>query len=65
MTTQYTAIVQQERGWYAVHCVEIPGLTARGPTLEAAKASLAEAIVLVLGEREGERGEQPWDGELH
>ncbi|MEW6488883.1 MAG: type II toxin-antitoxin system HicB family antitoxin [Thermodesulfobacteriota bacterium] len=53
MKTQYTAIVEKDRGWYVAHCLEIPGTAGRGPTLESAKESLAEAIVLALERQEG------------
>lgn len=53
MKTQYTAIVERDRGWYVAHCLEIPGTAGRGPTLESAKESLAEAIVLTLERQEG------------
>lgn len=63
MKTQYTAIVEKDRGWYVAHCVEIPGTAGRGPTLESAKESLAEAIVLVLERRE--EGAAPSPATLH
>jgi predicted RNase H-like HicB family nuclease len=65
MKTQYTAIVEQDRGWYVAHCVEIPGASGRGPTLEAARESLAEAIVLVVGHTEGDSQDSPREGVLH
>lgn len=58
MKNQYTAIIERDNGWFVAHCVEIPGASGRGPTLEAAKESLAEAIVLVL-ERDEAEGEEP------
>jgi len=58
MKTQYTAIIEKDNGWFVAHCVEIPGASGRGPTLEAAKESLAEAIVLIL-ERDDTEGEEP------
>lgn len=48
MRHQYTAIIQQQRGWYTARCIEIPGASGQGPTEEAAQKSLAEAITLVL-----------------
>ncbi|MBE0618911.1 MAG: type II toxin-antitoxin system HicB family antitoxin [Proteobacteria bacterium] len=65
MKTQYTAIVERDRGWYVVHCVEIPGASGRGPTLEAAKESLAEAIVLLLERDDGEAAQEPTGDMLH
>jgi len=57
MKTQYTAIIEKDNGWFVAHCVEIPGASGRGPTLEAAKESLAEAIVLIM-ERDDEEAEE-------
>jgi predicted RNase H-like HicB family nuclease len=47
MESHYTAIVERDRDWYVMHCVEIRA-SGYGPTLEAAKASLTEAILLSL-----------------
>ncbi|MBI5443767.1 MAG: type II toxin-antitoxin system HicB family antitoxin [Deltaproteobacteria bacterium] len=44
---QYTAIVERDRDWYVMHCVELRA-SGYGPTIEAAKASLTEAILLTL-----------------
>lgn len=64
MRTEYTAVVEKDRGWFVVHCVEFPGASGRGPTLESAKRSLAEAIVLILERRERESlGEEGDTGE--
>jgi predicted RNase H-like HicB family nuclease len=65
MKTQYTAIIERDNGWFVAHCVEIPGASGRGPTLEAAKESLAEAIVLVLERDDTEGEERPEDVVLH
>jgi len=65
MKTQYTAIIERDRGWYVVHCVEIPGVSGRGPTLESAKESLAEAIVLVMERDDEEPEEEPGGEVLH
>ncbi len=65
MKTQYTAIVERDRGWYVVHCVEIPGVSGRGPTLEAAKESLAEAIVLVMEREDDEAPEEQGSEVFH
>lgn len=59
---QYTAIVERERGWYVAHCIEIPGASGRGPTEDAAKQGLAEAIVLVLAQRGFDEDARSSDG---
>lgn len=51
MRTEYTAVVEKDRGWFVVHCVEVPGASGCGPTLESAKQSLIEAIALTLEQR--------------
>ncbi len=50
MEGEYTAIVERDRDWYVMHCVEIRA-SGYGPTLEDAKASLTEAILLELERR--------------
>lgn len=57
MEQQYTAIVERDRDWYVMHCLELRA-SGYGPTLEAAKASLTEAILLTLGtdEKKSPRG---------
>ena len=50
MDGEYTAIVERDRDWYVMHCVEIRA-SGYGPTLEAAKESLTEAILLELERR--------------
>ncbi len=58
-SNQFTAIIERDRGWFVAHCVEIPGAAGRGPTVDAAKESLAEAIVLVLQRQAGDEEEVP------
>lgn len=65
MKTQYTAIVEKDRGWFVAYCVEIPGATGRGPTLEAAKESLAEAIVLAVNRTEEGDPDAPVEAVFH
>lgn len=63
MTNQFTAIIERDRGWFVAHCVEIPGVTGRGPTLDAAKESLTEAILLVLQRRAEQAGDEDEAGD--
>ncbi len=33
-----------ESGWFAVHVVELPGCVSQGPTIDEAKANIANAL---------------------
>jgi predicted RNase H-like HicB family nuclease len=58
MKHEFTAIFEQENGWYIAYCPEIPGANGQGRSKEEARASLAEAISLILKDRleDGLRG---------
>jgi predicted RNase H-like HicB family nuclease len=34
----------EESGWFVVHVVELPGCVSQGPTIEDAKANIANAL---------------------
>ena len=51
MHNEFTAIIEQDEGWYIAYCPEIPGANGQGKTQEEARASLAEAIALILEDR--------------
>ena len=51
MRNDFTAIIERDDGWYVATCPEIPGANGQGQTKEEARASLAEAIALVLEDR--------------
>ena len=34
----------EESGWFVVHVVELPGCVSQGPTVEEAKANIADAL---------------------
>ncbi len=51
MHNEFTAIFEREGKWYIAYCPEIPGANGQGLTKEEARASLAEAIALVLTDR--------------
>jgi predicted RNase H-like HicB family nuclease len=55
---EFTAIIEQEGEWYIAYCPEIPGANGQGRTIEECRASLADAIALILEDRreEGLRG---------
>lgn len=47
MKHEYTALIEQDEGWYVAYCPEIPEAHGQGKTIEEAKESLAEAIELI------------------
>lgn len=51
MTGEFTAIFEQDDGWFIAYCPEIPGANGQGKTLEECRASLAAAIELILDDR--------------
>ncbi len=52
MKAEFTAIIEPapEGGYWAI-CPEIPGANGQGETVEEAKASLCQAIGLILEDR--------------
>jgi predicted RNase H-like HicB family nuclease len=52
MKHEFTAIIEEapEGGFWAV-CPEVPGANGQGDTVEEAKESLREAIVLIFTDR--------------
>lgn len=61
MKHKFTAIIEQDGEWYIAYCPEIPGANGQGHTRDEARASLAEAIALILEDRreDGLRGQLP------
>jgi predicted RNase H-like HicB family nuclease len=61
MRNEFTAIFEREDQWYIAYSPEIPGANGQGRTKEEARASLAEAIALILQDRreDGLRGVPP------
>ena len=52
MKAEFTAIIETaEEGGYWDICPEVPGANGQGETVEEAKASLKEAIELLLEDR--------------
>lgn len=51
MTNEFTAIFERDNQWYIAYCPEIPGANGQGKTKEEARASLADAIALILEDR--------------
>ena len=58
MRNEFTAIIEQDDGWFIAYSPEIPGANGQGRTKEEALASLRGAIELILLDRreEGLRG---------
>ena len=48
MHNEFTAIIEKDGDWYIAYCPEVPGANGQGKTIEESKASLAEAITLIL-----------------
>ena len=51
MHNEFTAIIERDEDWYIAYCPEIPGANGQGRTKEEVRASLAEAIALILEDR--------------
>jgi predicted RNase H-like HicB family nuclease len=58
MHNEFTAIIEKDDDWYIAYCPEVPGANGQGRTIEECKASLADAISLILEDRreDGLRG---------
>lgn len=61
MRNEFTAIVEQDEGWFVAYSPEMPGANGQGRTKEEALKSLASAIELILMDRreDGLRGVPP------
>ena len=51
MHNEFTAIIEHDGDWYVAYCAEIPGANGQGRTKDEARASLADAIALILEDR--------------
>jgi predicted RNase H-like HicB family nuclease len=51
MRNEFTAIIERDGEWYVAYCPEVPGANGQGKTLADARASLADAISLILEDR--------------
>lgn len=61
MHNEFTAVFEGEGDWVIAYCPEIPGANGQGRTKEEARASLVDAIRLILEDRreDGLRGVPP------
>ncbi|MHA1266983.1 MAG: type II toxin-antitoxin system HicB family antitoxin [Candidatus Helarchaeota archaeon] len=48
MERKFTAIIEQEKGFYIGYIEEIPGVNTQGTTLEEVRTNLREALELIL-----------------
>ncbi len=64
MHNEFMAVFERSGDWVIGYCPEIPGANGQGHTKEEARASLVEAIALILEDRreDGLRG-VPLDAE--
>ncbi|MGH2588260.1 MAG: type II toxin-antitoxin system HicB family antitoxin [Dehalococcoidia bacterium] len=51
MRNEFTAIFECDGDWFIAYCPEIPGANGQGRTKDEARASLVEAIALILEDR--------------
>ncbi|MGB7592396.1 MAG: type II toxin-antitoxin system HicB family antitoxin [Terriglobia bacterium] len=51
MANEFTAVFERDGEWYITYCPEIPGANGQGKTKDEARASLADAIALILEDR--------------
>ena len=51
MPNEFTAVIERDGEWFIAYCPELPGANGQGKTKDDAKASLVEAIALVLQDR--------------
>lgn len=51
MGNQYTVIIERDGEWFIAYCPEVPGANGQGRTKDEARASVAEAIALILEDR--------------
>ncbi len=51
MRNEFTALIERDNDWDIAYCPEIPGANGQGRTPAEARASVAEAIVLILEDR--------------
>ena len=61
MRHEFTAVFERDADWVVAYCPEVPGANGQGRTKDEARASLAEAIALILEDRrdDGLRGVPP------
>lgn len=58
MHNEFTAVFEHDGDWVVAYCPEVPGANGQGRTKDEARASLIDAIALILEDRrdDGLRG---------
>jgi predicted RNase H-like HicB family nuclease len=58
MRNEFTAIIEQDEGWFIAYSPEVPGANGQGQTKDEVVESLRQAIELILLDRreDGMRG---------
>ena len=51
MHNEFTAIIERDGDWFVAYSPEVPGANGQGRNRDEARASLAEAIRLILDDR--------------
>jgi len=51
MHNEFTAIIEQDEGWFIAYSPEVPGANGQGRTRAECRQSLTEAIELILEDR--------------
>ena len=51
VASEFAAIIEQDGEYFIAYCPEIPGANGQGKSKEEARASLAQAIALILQDR--------------
>ena len=51
MHNEFTAIIEQDEGWFIAYSPEVPGANGQGRTKEQCLKSLSEAIAIILEDR--------------
>jgi predicted RNase H-like HicB family nuclease len=51
MHNEFTAIIEQDGPLFIAYCPEVPGANGQGTTKQDARASLVDAIRLILDDR--------------
>ena len=54
MHNEFTAVIEQDDGWFIAYCPEIPGANGQGRTKDEVLENLADAIELILEDRRGD-----------
>jgi hypothetical protein len=53
MRNEFTAVIERDGSWFVAWSPEVPGANGQGRTVEECRASLSEAIRLILDETKG------------